>query len=242
MEARMETLQNTRQLVVWTEQRTLEQAKSEFSDFRAYFHSISARRFRCDLPRKSVLLLYFDEDASEQHWEKIFELCQRKHPDATLFYSPHHSSGRAFHLGRIAEKYQLPNAVWASSFHHLKQLLRASNISQIAGAAKDRIDIAGARNRLGLTQTELASALGIATRTLQNWESGVGLSQMAKKVKDLSDLLGMMDEFVMAPKEALWLKTPLEAFGNRAPIHLIKEGKLRDLIIEFHRLREGQPV
>jgi hypothetical protein len=65
---------------------------------------------------------------------------------------------------------------------------------------------------------------------------------MAKKVRGLSDLLGMMDEFVMAPKEAQWLKTPLEAFANRAPIDLIKEGKLRDLIIEFHRLREGQPV
>jgi hypothetical protein len=87
----------------------------------------------------------------------------------------------------------------------------------------------------------MASALGIAPRTLQNWERGVGLSQMGKKVRDLSELLSMMDEFVIAPKEAEWLKTPLEAFRNRTPIDLIKEGKLRDLIVEFHRLREGQP-
>jgi transcriptional regulator with XRE-family HTH domain len=238
----METLQSTRQLHVWTEPHTLEQAKSEFSDFHAYFQSIAAHRVGRDLPRESVLLLYMHEDASKDLWKKIFELCQQKHPEATLFYSPHHSSGWAFHLGRIAEKYHLRNAVWASSFHHLKQLLRANNVPQIVNTAKVKFDIVGARNRLGLTQTELAATLGIATRTLQNWESGVGLSQMAKKVRDLSDLLGMMDEFVMAPKEAQWLKTPLEAFANRAPIDLIKEGKLRDLVIEFHRLREGQPI
>jgi transcriptional regulator with XRE-family HTH domain len=188
------------------------------------------------------LLLYVHEDASEEQWETIYELCQQKDPETTLIYSPHHSSGWAFHLGRIAEKYHLPNAVWVSSFHHLKQLLRANNIPQMADATKANFDIVEARTRLGLTQKEMAVTLGIATRTLQNWESGVGLSQMAKKVRDLSDLLGMLDEFVMAPKEGQWLNTPLKVFGNRAPIELIKEGKLRDLIVEFHRLREGQPV
>lgn len=107
---------------------------------------------------------------------------------------------------------------------------------------RQRGDIVAARNRLGLTQRELATALGIAPRTLQNWESGEGLSQMAKKVRDLSELLEMMDEFVIAPKESEWLKTPLQAFAHRAPIDLIKEGKLRDLVIEFERLREGQPL
>jgi len=30
----------------------------------------------------------------------------------------------------------------------------------------------------------------------------------------------MMDEFVIAPKEAEWLKSPLAAFRNRTPIDL----------------------
>jgi transcriptional regulator with XRE-family HTH domain len=236
----METLQNTRQLVVWTEPGTLEQAKSEFSGFPASFRTITAR-LHPDLLKNNVLLFYFHQDAGQERWERIFELCQQTEPEATLFYWPHHSSERAFHLGWIAGKYRLPNPEWASNFRHLKQLLRACRISETAGASETSFDIVGARKRLGLTQEDMASALGIAPRTLQNWERGVGLSQMGKKVRDLSELLSMMDEFVIAPKEAEWLKTPLEAFRNRTPIDLIKEGKLRDLIVEFHRLREGQP-
>ncbi|HZC24508.1 MAG TPA: helix-turn-helix domain-containing protein [Candidatus Binatia bacterium] len=237
----METLQDTRQLVVWTEPGALEQAKSEFSGFPAAFCTITAR-LRPDLLNKNVLLFYFHRDASQEQWERIFELCQKTEPEATLFYWPHHSSHSAFHLGWIAGKYQLRNAEWASSFHHLKQLLRERSISQTAANPETPFDILGARKRLGLTQDEMAAALSIAPRTLQNWERGVGLSQMGKKVRDLSELLSMMDEFVIAPKEAEWLKTPLEAFRNRTPIDLIKEGKLRDLIVEFHRLREGQPL
>lgn len=238
----METIENARQLFVWSEPHTLEQVKSEFSEFEAHFQSIGARNLRSDLPRKSVFLLYLNQEASEEHWERIFVLCQKKDPKATVLYSPHHSSVWAFDLGRIAEKYRLRNPVWAASFHHLRQLLRANNIPQNVEAREVKFDMARARNRLGLTQNEMAASLGIATRTLQNWESGVGLSQMLKKVRNLSDLLAMMDEFVIAPKEAEWLKTPLEAFGNRAPMDLIREGKLRDLVVEFHRLREGQPV
>jgi transcriptional regulator with XRE-family HTH domain len=237
----VETLQNTRQLVVCAEPGTLEQAKSEFSGFTASFRAINTR-IQPDLLKNNVLLFYFHQDAEKGRWERVIKLCVQTEPEATLFYSPHHSSESAFHLGRIAGKYHLPNAEWALSFHHLKQLLRACSISETAGAAGTIFDVVGARKRLGLTQEEMASALSIAPRTLQNWERGVGVSQMGKKVRDLSELLSMMDEFVIAPKEADWLKTPLEAFRNRAPISLIKEGKLRDLILEFYRLREGQPL
>jgi hypothetical protein len=51
-----------------------------------------------------------------------------------------------------------------------------------------------------------------------------------------------MDEFVIAPKEQEWLQAPLSAIHNRKPVQAIVEGKMRDLIVEFLRLREGQPV
>jgi hypothetical protein len=87
----METLQNTRQLVVWTEPGTLEQAKSEFSRFPASFRTITARP-QPDLLKNNVLLFYFHQDAGQERWERIFELCQQTEPEATLFYWPHHSS------------------------------------------------------------------------------------------------------------------------------------------------------
>jgi len=88
----------------------------------------------------------------------------------------------------------------------------------------------------------LANALNVTTRTVQNWEAGQGTSQMFKKTRDLRELLSRMDDYVVAPKEKEWLSSPLEAFAGRTPKELIADGRIRDLVIEFDRLREGQPV
>jgi len=39
-------------------------------------------------------------------------------------------------------------------------------------AAADQASVAGVRERLGLSQQELADLLGISRRTLENWEQG----------------------------------------------------------------------
>jgi uncharacterized protein (DUF2384 family) len=51
-----------------------------------------------------------------------------------------------------------------------------------------------------------------------------------------------MDDYVVAREERNWLNTPNPTFKNRKPSDLIVEGKLHDLIVEFQRLREGQPL
>jgi len=93
-----------------------------------------------------------------------------------------------------------------------------------------------------LSQDQLANALNVPVRTLQNWEVGKGVSQMAKKTGVLRDLLSRMDDYVVAPQEKEWLSSSLEAFGGRTPHQFIVEGRIRDIVIEFDRLREGQPV
>jgi len=65
---------------------------------------------------------------------------------------------------------------------------------------------------------------------------------MGKRTQDLRELLNWMDDYVIAPQEKVWLQTPLPAVQNQRPIDLIAAGKLRDLIVEFQRLREGQPI
>jgi hypothetical protein len=65
---------------------------------------------------------------------------------------------------------------------------------------------------------------------------------MYKKTRDLRELLARMDDYVVAPKETEWLSSPLEAFAGLTPQELIAEGRIRDLVVEFDRLREGQPV
>jgi hypothetical protein len=69
-----------------------------------------------------------------------------------------------------------------------------------------------------------------------------GQNGTAKKTEDLRELLGFMDDYVVAPQEEKWLQTRLAALQNQKPADLIAEGKLRDLIVEFLRLREGQPL
>lgn len=88
----------------------------------------------------------------------------------------------------------------------------------------------------------MANGLNVTARTLQNWEAGKGTSQMDKKTRDLRELLSRMDDYVVAPKEKEWLFTPLGAFSGRTPQELIADGRIRDLVVEFDRLREGQPV
>lgn len=128
---------------------------------------------------------------------------------------------------------------------HLRQLLKARNIRAHAlhdGNEKTSFDLLEARLRLGLSQEQLANALNVTARTLQNWEAGKGTSQMHKRTRDLRELLSRMDDYVVAPQEKGWLSTPLEAFAGKTPQQLIAEGRIRDLVIEFDRLSEGHPV
>jgi hypothetical protein len=82
----------------------------------------------------------------------------------------------------------------------------------------------------------------MTARTLQNWEAGKGTSQMAKRTRDLRELLSRMDDYVVAPTEKEWLSFPLETFAGRSPRQLITESRIRDLVVEFDRLLGGQPL
>jgi transcriptional regulator with XRE-family HTH domain len=137
------------------------------------------------------------------------------------------------------------DAEWAFNWPHLRQLLKARNIRAHARPKGDEKSIFGlldARQRLGLSQEQLANGLNVTARTLQNWEAGKGTSQMYKKTRDLRELLSRMDDYVVAPKEKEWLSSPLESFAGRTPQELIANGRIRDLVVEFDRLREGQAV
>jgi transcriptional regulator with XRE-family HTH domain len=108
--------------------------------------------------------------------------------------------------------------------------------------ARQGPDLLDARKRLGLTQEQMASALNVTTRTVQNWERNIETSLMKRKTRDLWELLELMDDYVVAREENSWLSAPNSAFNNKRPVDLIIEGKMRDLIVKFHRLREGQPL
>ena len=88
----------------------------------------------------------------------------------------------------------------------------------------------------------MAIALNLPVRSLLHSNAGRGTNQSNMRVTALRGLLLRMDDYVVASKENEWLSSPLEAFGGRSPRELIMEGRMHDLITEFDRLREGQPV
>jgi transcriptional regulator with XRE-family HTH domain len=102
-------------------------------------------------------------------------------------------------------------------------------------------DLARARKTLELSQEQLARALQVTPRTIQNWERRA-TGDMERKTRDLGELLKLIGEYVRPGKESAWLRTKLDAFGGKRPLDLLVKGRVRELIVEFRRLQEGQPV
>jgi transcriptional regulator with XRE-family HTH domain len=160
-----------------------------------------------------------------------------------LFYVAPHHLDLAFSVGKTVGRELGETAEIASSVREAKQLLKSWHaVISNPPFPRKGTDLLNARKRLGLTQEQMASALKVTPRTIQNWERDIGTSQMERKTRVLWELLELMDDYVVAREEKNWLGTRHAAFKNGKPIDLISDGKIRDLIVEFQRLREGQPL
>lgn len=112
----------------------------------------------------------------------------------------------------------------------------------VAGKEKAtlRETLAALREDLKLTQVDLAAALDVTPRTVQNWERrGRGPE---RRYRDLKELHDMLLKYIGSEQIVTWMESPNEAFQKRTPRDLIREGKTRDLIIEFGRMQTGEPL
>jgi len=96
------------------------------------------------------------------------------------------------------------------------------------------------RAHFGLTQTELAHALGVSLRTVQNRERDGGAGS-PRQLRDLEELWTILSGSIKGT-EPVWLRSESEAFAGARPIELLKEGRARDIIVEFRRLQAGEPA
>jgi len=234
----------TRELVVWALQKSLAEAKSLFAPYSPKFQIVPCNEMT-PFAKATVSVLYLSNPEQETTVENALVALRQCRVSNLLVYTPRHSSDFAFRVGTMVGRRKFTEAEWAFNWPHLIQLLKARKIQTRARSDRDEINdfaLFEARQRLGLSQGQLARALNVTARTLQNWEAGKGTSQMAKRTRDLRELLSRMDDYVVAPTEKEWLSTPLEAFARRSPRQLITEGRIRDLVIEFDRMRERQPV
>ena len=109
-------------------------------------------------------------------------------------------------------------------------------------AAAGSVDIERLRATLGITQAQLASAVGVSERTVQNWEAGRVSSQAERRVRDLIELKETLTRYIPADSLQQWLISANESFAGDAPRDWIIDGRARDVLWEFRRIQVGEPA
>jgi transcriptional regulator with XRE-family HTH domain len=108
----------------------------------------------------------------------------------------------------------------------------------MSAAAHNRVS--ALRKELELTQADVANAIGVSARTVQNWEAKGHTP--ARKLRDLQELQELVQGYIDPANISKWMDAPSEAFRGLTPRELIRQGKTRDLILEFRRMQTGEPL
>jgi DNA-binding transcriptional regulator YiaG len=82
--------------------------------------------------------------------------------------------------------------------------------------------------RSGVTQAELASAVGAATRTVYNWASGQNAprGQAAERLLDVHAIVDVLSDAYTREGIDIWLHARNRNLDMQRPIDLLKEGEL----------------
>jgi DNA-binding transcriptional regulator YiaG len=151
--------------------------------------------------------------------------------------------GRGYRQWRLAIWDAMANVARASgeeevALNFAREALRWMDMSRpenkdVAGREAQQIDprasIDQLQRDLGLSPRELASALGISTRTLERWRSGIYIvpqGETRERLQDLMDLHRQLNETIVeGPETSDWLNTRRAFLGNLTPIEVIRAGR-----------------
>jgi transcriptional regulator with XRE-family HTH domain len=170
----------------------------------------------------------------------------RQHAPKTVVFTVHANQEKAAELGRIVGELQSRRIFICFNSEQVV------NILGLPGTGKthllmEAISLAASHNRVGalrkeleLTQADVANAIGVSARTVQNWEAKGHTP--ARKLRDLQELQELVHGYIDKANISKWMDAPSEPFRGLTPRELIRQGKTRDLILEFRRMQTGEPL
>ena len=198
-----------------------------------------------DLRRRAPvrLVLVYLTHPDYDHVRSLLEVLKPSSPDVVIYYAGHVAPQDAAQLGKLVGEIR-PNhtsVVFEAKAAAASVLQHSLSSGQKHGVPSSPSRTRQLREHFGLTQTELAHALGISLRTVQNWERA-GIAGRPRQLRDLEELWTILKESIKGQDIPAWLRSENESFGGERPVDLLKEGKARDIIVEFRRLQSGEPA
>jgi transcriptional regulator with XRE-family HTH domain len=198
------------------------------------------------LEKTKGLVIYLK--GSEPLWAVRNRLRQvsRQHAPKTVVFTEHANQEKAAELGRMPGELQSPGIFICFNSEDVVNVLGlpGSGKTHLLVDAIMRVTahnpVAVLRKELELTQADVANAIGVSARTVQNWEAK-GRTP-ARKLRDLQELRELVHGYVDQANLSKWMDTPSEPFRGLTPRELIRQGKTRDLILEFRRMQTGEPL
>jgi DNA-binding transcriptional regulator YiaG len=190
------------------------------------------------------LILVYLTHPDYDHVRSLLEVLKPATPDVVIYCANRVAPQDAAQLGKVIGETR-PNhtsvvfeakAAAASVAQHSRSSVQKGGTGPSTTTRTRQL-----REQFGLTQTELAHALGVSLRTVQNWERAKAAGKQ-RQLRDLEELWTILKESVKSSDIPAWLRSENDAFGGGRPIELLKEGKARDIIVEFRRLQAGEPA
>jgi transcriptional regulator with XRE-family HTH domain len=187
------------------------------------------------------LLVYLGENEPPATLRSCLRQVSKDDPLPVIVFSYPSSDHKAAELGKIVGELRPRHTYICFDVHELEQIFQVQMRVAIGERKQASTEsLVSLREDLYLTQVDVAAAFDVTPRTVQNWESRGGASK--RHYRDLKELHGLLSKYIESGQVATWMDSPNEAFGKRTPRDLIREGKTRDLILEFGRLQTGEPL
>jgi len=230
-------------ILVCAEPETRKEAEELISKLGAHPRLCSVRSLKHREVKAKLLLVYLKGPEPSATLRNCLRQVSGNRSLQVLVYTRTHPSDdhQVVELGKIIGECRPVNTDIRFNFAEVEEFVH-KRINR-GGKEKKRNfleSLAALRQELDLTQQDVANALDVTTRTVQNWERhGRGSERQMRDLRELNDLAS---KYVGVQQISSWMDNPNEAFQKHTPREMIRQGKIRDLILEFQRLQTGEPL